>query len=75
MQRLGEVEEYGWLVALLAGDLGRAFSGSVVTIDGALDNWTGPWPPRDLASDGQVPTEERRPIDSAAGAAPIPSDP
>jgi NAD(P)-dependent dehydrogenase (short-subunit alcohol dehydrogenase family) len=62
LQRLGEVEEYGWLVALLASPLGRAFSGSTVTLDGALDNWTGRWPPDDLARDGQVPTEERRPV-------------
>lgn len=61
LQRLGEVEEYGWLVAFLASDLGRAFSGSVVTIDGALDNWTGPWPPPDLTREGEVPTEERQP--------------
>jgi hypothetical protein len=30
-----------------------------VTLDGALDNWTGPWPPAGLARDGEVPTEER----------------
>jgi citronellol/citronellal dehydrogenase len=61
MQRLGEVEEYGWLVALLAGRMGHALSGSVVTLDGALDNWTGPWPPEGLARDGEVPTEARTP--------------
>jgi citronellol/citronellal dehydrogenase len=61
LQRLGTVEDYGWLVALLASSLGGAFSGSVVTLDGALDNWNGPWPPPDLTRDGQVPTEERRP--------------
>jgi citronellol/citronellal dehydrogenase len=61
LQRLGEVQEYGWLVALLATPLGRALSGSVVTLDVALDNWTGPWPPHDLVRDGEVPTEERRP--------------
>jgi citronellol/citronellal dehydrogenase len=60
LQRLGTVEEYGWLVALLASPLGVAFSGSVVTLDGALDNWNGPWPPPDLTRDGQVPTEERK---------------
>ena len=59
LQRLGEVEEYGWLVALLATPLGRALSGSVVTLDGGLDNWTGPWPPQDLVRDGDVPTEDR----------------
>jgi citronellol/citronellal dehydrogenase len=64
LQRLGTLEEYGWLVALLASPLGRAFSGSVVTIDGALDNWSGPWPPPDLTRDGEVPTEERRPAAS-----------
>jgi citronellol/citronellal dehydrogenase len=60
LQRLGEVEEYGWLVALLASPLGRVFSGSVVTLDGALDNWQGPWPPEELVRDGEIPTEERR---------------
>ena len=65
LQRLGEVEEYGWLVALLATPLGRALSGSVVTLDGGLDNWPGPWPPEELTSDGEVPTEQRRP--SGAG--------
>ncbi len=61
LQRLGEVEEYGWLVALLASELGPALSGSVVTLDGALDNWTGAWPPEDLSRGGEVPTEERIP--------------
>lgn len=62
LQRLGTLEEYGWLVALLASPLGAAFSGSVVTLDGALDNWPGPWPPPDLTRDGEVPTEERPPV-------------
>jgi citronellol/citronellal dehydrogenase len=61
LQRLGDVREYGWLVALLATEVGRAFSGSVLTLDGALDNWFGAWPPPDLIRDGQVPTEARRP--------------
>jgi citronellol/citronellal dehydrogenase len=60
LQRLGSMEEYGWTVALLATPLGTAFSGSVVTLDGALDNWFGPWPPTGLTRDGVVPTEERR---------------
>ncbi len=62
VQRLGDVKEYGWLVALLASPVGRTMSGSVVTIDGALDNWAGPWPPPDLTRDGDVPTEERKPV-------------
>jgi citronellol/citronellal dehydrogenase len=61
MQRLGEPEEYGWLVAMLASPLGRSLSGSVISLDGALDNWTGPWPPEGMVRDGEVPTEERRP--------------
>ncbi len=65
LQRLGEVEEYGWLVALMASPLGRSFSGSVVTLDGAADNWTGPWPPEGLVRDGEVPTEERRPAQAS----------
>ena len=61
LQRLGTVREHAWLVALLASPLGGAFSGSTVTLDGARDNWFGPWPPPGLAdSGGEVPTEERR---------------
>ncbi len=61
MQRLGRVEEYGWLVALLGTPLASSLSGSVVTLDGALDNWTGRWPPEGLSRDGEVPTEDRQP--------------
>jgi citronellol/citronellal dehydrogenase len=61
LQRLGEMHEYGWTVALLASPLGPSFSGSVVTLDGALDNGTGPWPPEGLQREGVVPTEDRRP--------------
>lgn len=57
LQRLGEAEEYGRLVARSPRH-SAALSGSVVTLDGALDNWTGPWPPDGLARDGEVPTEE-----------------
>jgi citronellol/citronellal dehydrogenase len=62
LQRLGTMHEFGWLIALLAGPLGRALSGSVVTLDGGADNWFGPWPPPTLADQaGAVPTEERPP--------------
>ena len=62
LQRLGREEEHAWLVALAASPLGRALSGSVITLDGARDNWFGPWPPASLVEDaGEVPTEERRP--------------
>ncbi len=61
LQRLGSVAEHAWLVAMLASPLGRAFNGSTVTLDGARDNWCGPWPPEGLADEsGEVPVEERR---------------
>jgi len=66
LQRLGRPLEHGWLVALLASPLGRSLSGQVVTLDGARDNWFGPWPPPTLADErGVVPTEARRPATGA----------
>jgi citronellol/citronellal dehydrogenase len=60
--RLGREGEHAWLVALACSPLARALSGSVITLDGARDNWFGPWPPGSLAGeDGTVPTEARRP--------------
>jgi len=62
LQRLGRPEEHAWLIALLASPIGRAFSGSTVTLDGGRDNWFGPWPPPGLRDErGDVPTEARRP--------------
>src|SRR4051794_35521617 len=67
LQRLGTMQEFGWLITLLAGPLGHALSGSVVTLDGGADNWFGPWPPPTLTDDaGAVPTEERRSPASSA---------
>lgn len=61
LQRMGSVAEHAWLVALLASPLGHMFNGSTVTMDGARDNWAGPWPPPGLVDEaGEVPTEERR---------------
>jgi citronellol/citronellal dehydrogenase len=61
LQRLGTVAEHAWLVALLASPLGRGFGGSTITLDGARDNWCGPWPLPGLADEsGEVPREERR---------------
>ena len=62
LQRLGTEEEWGWLIAMLASPLGHPLSGSTVTLDGARDNWFGPWPPPGLREEGgEVPIEERRP--------------
>jgi citronellol/citronellal dehydrogenase len=57
--RLGDPLEHAWLVALCASPLGAALSGSTLTLDGARDNWFGPWPPAALLEDGEVPTERR----------------
>jgi citronellol/citronellal dehydrogenase len=66
LQRMGQPIEHAWLVALLASPLGRAFNGSTITLDGARDNFAGPWPPPGIVDEsGEVPVEERRP--SGAG--------
>ena len=57
-------EEMAWLVAYLASPAGDFFSGTTITIDGARDNWAGPWPPDAIAGEGGEPVaEERRPKD------------
>ena len=62
LQRLGDPEEHAWLVAYLASPAGDYYSGSVLTLDGARDNWFGPWPPPGLSDEGGKPlAEERRP--------------
>ena len=61
LQRLGRPEEHAWLIALLCSPLGRALNGSTITLDGARDNWFGPWPPPGLTgAAGEVPTEARK---------------
>jgi citronellol/citronellal dehydrogenase len=60
--RLGRPEEQAWLVAYVASPAGDYLSGAILTIDGARDNWLGPWPPTALADEGGKPiSEERRP--------------
>ena len=60
--RAGRPEEMAWLVAYLASPAGDFFSGTTITIDGARDNWAGPWPPEAIATDSGDPVaEERRP--------------
>jgi citronellol/citronellal dehydrogenase len=59
--RLGRPEEMAWLIAFLASPAGDFFSGTVLTIDGARDNWFGAWPPSGAAdTEGEPLAEERR---------------
>jgi citronellol/citronellal dehydrogenase len=62
LQRLGEAEEQAWLIAFLASPAGDYYSGDVITVDGARDNWFGPWPPPGMTdeSTGKPLAEERR---------------
>jgi citronellol/citronellal dehydrogenase len=62
LQRLGEPDEHAWLVTYLASPAGDYCSGAIFTVDGARDNWFGPYPPPGLADEsGKPPAEERRP--------------
>jgi citronellol/citronellal dehydrogenase len=67
--RLGLAEEVAWLVAHLASPAGDFFSGTVLTLDGARDNWYGRWPP-----EGQR-DEEGRPLAEARRASSTPPPP
>ncbi|MGZ5321283.1 MAG: SDR family oxidoreductase [Solirubrobacterales bacterium] len=58
--RLGSEDEMAWLVAYLASPAGDFFSGCVLTIDGARDNWFGPWPPGGASDEGGGPLAEER---------------
>ena len=62
--RAGRAEEMAWLVAYLASPAGDFYSGTTITIDGARDDWAGPWPPQAIAGEGGEPiAEERQPSD------------
>jgi citronellol/citronellal dehydrogenase len=62
LQRLGTEEEFAWLVAFLASPAGDYHTGSIITIDGARDNWFGAWPPGGMMDESGKPlAEERRP--------------
>jgi citronellol/citronellal dehydrogenase len=63
LQRTGRAEEMAWLVAYLASPAGDFFSGTTITIDGARDNWMGPWPPPAMVTDEGDPVAEQRRAD------------
>ncbi|MGH2956288.1 MAG: SDR family oxidoreductase [Solirubrobacterales bacterium] len=58
--RLGTEEEMAWLISYLASPAGDFFSGCVLTIDGARDNWFGSWPPGGAQEDSGEPLAEER---------------
>ncbi len=59
--RLGRPEELAWLVAYLASPAGDFHSGATITLDGARDDWAGPWPPQSVAAEsGSIIPEQRR---------------
>jgi citronellol/citronellal dehydrogenase len=61
MGRMGSEQEFALLVAYLASTAGDFFSGTVITMDGARDDWLGPWPPAQAADEqGKPLSEERR---------------
>jgi citronellol/citronellal dehydrogenase len=61
--RVGEPEEMAWLVAYLASPAGDFFSGTTITIDGARDDWAGPWPPAAITGESGEPVAEERRAD------------
>ena len=58
--RTGRPEEMAWQVAYLASPAGDFISGTTITIDGARDNWAGPWPPDAIATESGTPVAEER---------------
>jgi|SRR5215218_2250426 len=59
--RLGTEEEFAWAIAYLASPAGDYYSGSILTMDGARDNWVGPWPPQLITDEaGKPPAESRK---------------
>jgi citronellol/citronellal dehydrogenase len=58
--RLGQPEEFARLVTFIATPGGDYLSGSVLTMDGARDNWFGPWPPARMVDESGKPLAEER---------------
>ncbi|HEY1687268.1 MAG TPA: SDR family oxidoreductase [Solirubrobacteraceae bacterium] len=59
--RLGSEREFASLVAYLCSEAAEFLSGTVITIDGARDNWLGRWPPTQATdAEGRPLSEERR---------------
>lgn len=60
--RVGTPEEIAGAILYLASPVGDFVSGTVLTVDGARDDWLGPFPPREMAgADGSMVAEQRKP--------------
>jgi citronellol/citronellal dehydrogenase len=58
--RLGQPAEFARLVTFIATPGGDYLSGTVLTMDGARDNWFGPWPPARMVDESGKPLAEER---------------
>ncbi|HET9073290.1 MAG TPA: SDR family oxidoreductase [Solirubrobacteraceae bacterium] len=59
--RVGTPEEIAGAVVYLASPVGDFVSGTVLTVDGARDDWMGPFPPAEMASsEGAIIAEQRK---------------
>src|ERR671922_152152 len=71
--RMGTEDEMAWLLAFLASPAGDFFSGCVITIDGARDNWFGTWPPTGATGASGEPLAEERREPESSGLGPQPA--
>lgn len=61
LQRLARPEEIAWTIVHLASPAGDYTSGTVLTVDGARDNYMGAWPAAaETAADGAPVREARK---------------
>lgn len=63
--RLGTEREFATLLAYLCSPAAAFLSGTVVTIDGARDDWLGTWPPAAASDEHGTPLSEQRRRDVA----------
>jgi citronellol/citronellal dehydrogenase len=73
--RVGTPEEIAGAVIYLASPVGDFVSGTVLSVDGARDNWMGPFPPAEMAgADGSIIAEARK-VKPGSAEAPLTVEP